>query len=131
MNTVKNNTYAWVYKNLLNEPIYSADQIEAMNKFKSLFKIFFEGCNDYGDPIHENYVPIRNFEITDLKFSFDQRKMIITIVLGRPGILIGKGGKTIDSLKEYINGMFKEEFDEVKLNIQESKLWWPINTYKN
>ncbi|MFW6243354.1 MAG: KH domain-containing protein [bacterium] len=125
---IKNNLIAWLLKNLEGETFYTEEQIKAINKFKSCFRIFFEGCNyDYIEQIYDNYVPIRNFEITNFKFYFEENKMFVTITLERPGLLIGKGGHTIDSLKNYINDVFKDKFKKVELNIQESKLWSNIS----
>ncbi len=113
---------------LKTETIYSVEQIKAINKFKFAFRNFFEGYNYY-EPIYETYISIKNFEIVNLKFNFPKNNMVITIILERPGILIGKNGHTIDSLKKYMNMIFKESFDEVELNIKQSKLWHltPIN----
>lgn len=115
----------WFINLFIKEKTYTAEQIRAINKFKSCFRIFFEGIYyEYTEPIYENYIRIINFGVTNLDFDFPKNKMIITITLERPGILIGKGGRTIDSLKEYLNNIFKDKFDEVKIDIKESKLWW-------
>jgi predicted RNA-binding protein Jag len=109
---------------LFNEKTYTKEQIKAINKFKSCFRIFFEGCTyEYIEQIYETHIPIRNFEITNLTFDFPKNDMIVTIRLENPGILIGKGGGTIDSLKEYITDVFNGQFKNVELNIVESKLW--------
>lgn len=62
-----------------------------------------------------------SLEITDavVKNKFDYVHVCIT--LQRPGILIGKGGKTIDGLKKYLQEILKKD---VVIDIKESKLWW-------
>lgn len=108
---------------LLNEKHYTEEQIKAINKFKIAFKTFFEGA--YGiDQIYDTPMSILNFGITNLKFDFPNNDMVITITLERPGMLIGKGGHTIDSLTKHLNEWsFENDFENVKINIVESKLW--------
>lgn len=59
-------------------------------------------------------------EITDVKSKFISKKIIITITLCRPGLLIGKQGKDIDKLTAYLSRRFDKE---VQIKILESKLW--------
>lgn len=93
-------------------------------KLKSAFKIFFEGGYDH-DQIYETYIPIRNFEITDISFLEYPHKVEMLITLARPGILIGIGGRTIDAIKYYLNNVHSKDFDNkpILINIKESKLW--------
>lgn len=60
-------------------------------------------------------------EITDVVVKNKKLFIEITITLVRPGLLIGKQGRTIDALKEYLEKLL-EKFVEIK--IKESKIWW-------
>lgn len=64
---------------------------------------------------------IQDFEITHIDAFHNGSNVEVKITSGRPGILIGKGGRTIDSIKEYLslNGMGVN----VNIRILESKLW--------
>ena len=58
---------------------------------------------------------------TDVKIFEEKTKFTLQITTHRPGILIGKGGRTIDALKEYLNkGQFPKP---VQIDIKESKMW--------
>ena len=59
-------------------------------------------------------------EITDIKVKKKKFFLEITITLVRPGLLIGKGGRTIDGLKKYLEKLL-DVFVEIK--VKESKLW--------
>lgn len=91
---------------------------------KSSFRIFFEGCYEF-DQFYETYISIGTFGITDIQFSEYPHKVEMLITLERPGILIGKGGRTIDAIKEYLNDLHSKKFDNkpIEINIKESKLW--------
>lgn len=63
--------------------------------------------------------------ITDVELYRDGWKIKLIITTHRPGILIGRSGKFIDGLKEWID----IELDHsVEIEIKESKLW--LNLYK-
>lgn len=66
-----------------------------------------------------NYDIISN--ITEVKVFEEKSKFILKITTHRPGILIGRGGSTIDALKNWLNnGEFSKP---VEIDIQESKMW--------
>ena len=52
-----------------------------------------------------------NIHLFEVKTEKDVVKILI--LLGRPGILIGKGGRNIDAIKEYI-----ERKSKLKINIE-------------
>lgn len=59
--------------------------------------------------------------ITEVKVFEEKSKFILKITTHRPGILIGRGGKTIDALRNWLNnGEFSKP---VEIDLQESKLW--------
>ena len=112
---IKKRIIQWLYNQLNPKVEYTKEQKEHINRFKSYFRIYFEGGYDYHDPIVD--IPISRFDITDLQFNFKKELLIITIVLGRPGILIGKGGNVIDGLNAWLLP------HNMKVEIKESKLW--------
>lgn len=50
----------------------------------------------------------------------------VKFIVHRPGLLIGKGGKNIDTIQEFLK---KRLETEVKIHIEESTLW-RFNRYK-
>ena len=71
------------------------------------FELFFDGC--YG------IVPEVQSSTYDMGVSlieYNQKDNTLTVFLRRPGLLIGKGGETIDKLKKYLG---------CEVNIQEQR----------
>lgn len=110
--------YPSVYKR------FNKDQIKQINLFKQHFKLFFGGVDNFVDP--EIPIPISRFMITNFKYKFTNKtknigfnkyNLIVTIVLARPGLLIGKAGETIDKLNSHLAHY------NIKVDIEESKLW--------
>ncbi|MEK6829097.1 MAG: KH domain-containing protein [Nanoarchaeota archaeon] len=58
--------------------------------------------------------------ITQVKVFREKGKLIVMIETHRPGLLIGKAGHYIDSLKKELEEEFKEE---IKIDLKECKLW--------
>jgi len=114
---MKKKLLRWLYNYL--QPKYSKEQKLKINRFKHHFRNYFEGC--YDDYIGIDTILIKMFEITDFIFEFENKTLVATVVLCRPGLLIGKGGKTIDGLNTY---MLK---DNMVVRIKESKLWTNLN----
>jgi len=67
--------------------------------------------------LEEKY--ILNF-ITEVKTYKEKGKIIIDIETHRPGLLIGKGGRTINGLKDYIE---RETKTQIKFKLRECTLW--------
>jgi predicted RNA-binding protein Jag len=88
-------------------------------KLKQLFRLYFEGCELAGMPAKE-HCSVITFGITNLGFKKFKDRIKMTITLERPGLLIGKAGKTIDGLTAYLTRL--SDFP-VKIEIKESKLW--------
>jgi ribosomal protein S3 len=63
----------------------------------------------------------QSLEITDVVVKNKWYCVKVTITLGRPGLLIGKAGKTIDALVLYLEKILEKN---VVISIKESKLWW-------
>lgn len=94
-------------------------QINIENKFKYVFKYFFQG-DEYDVPPFGILTDIVKFHIIDFKFKHTESSVDIEIWLGHPGLLIGKGGSTIDSLTKYLNDNLSVE---VKLSLKEKSIW--------
>lgn len=94
-----------------------------IHQIKWGIKTYFEGFSSEDDtdipPVVD--IPIFRLGITDFGFRFKiGNKVDVTITLERPGLLIGKGQKTIDGLKRYLN---KEHKYHVDIMIEQSNLW--------
>jgi hypothetical protein len=100
-------------------------RIEKIKELKGSFRTFFEGISDLCPNVYDKYINVSTMEITNLEFNFlpkgnaDKHFIEMWVTLGRPGILIGKGGKTINALIEYLSDA---EY-EVRILIKESNLW--------
>jgi len=100
-------------------------RIEKIKELKGSFRTFFEGVSDLCPNVYETYIHVSTMEITNLEFNFlpkgngDKQVIEMWVTLARPGILIGKGGRTINALMEYLSDA---EYD-VKILIKESNLW--------
>ena len=99
---------------------YTLEEIKLINRLKLQFKIYFEGWN-CEEAIGGEHIPVSRFGITDFDFNFNKNYLIWKIVLTYPGFLIGKGGKTIDGLREYLNS--SNENWRITITLEESKLW--------
>lgn len=110
-----------VIKRLFNsKTVITEDQKNKINKFKTCFRIYFEGYDQTDEPINKTYIHISRFEITNITYTFTKNdKLNIKMELCHPGILIGKGGKTIESLVKYLSDICDVE----KFEIKESDLW--------
>lgn len=86
---------------------------------KTNFRWFFEGYDYMDEPVID--IPIPKFGITNLRFREFKDKIVFEITLERPGILIGKGGRCINSLTEHLTERMSKK---VEILIKESKLWW-------
>lgn len=67
--------------------------------YKSLFITYFDGC--YGVDPEPNTPSTFAMGVCKLEYSEDDTKL--TVHLRRPGLLIGKGGRTIDALQKHLD----------------------------
>ena len=58
--------------------------------------------------------------ITDVKVIKKKSETLLIITLHRPGLLIGKGGRSIDKLQEFLRN---ETNENLFINIKEENLW--------
>jgi predicted RNA-binding protein Jag len=92
-------------------------------RIKSYFRIFFDGAYE-SDPVYHMHIDVHMFGITDFVTYDCGDKITVVITLTRPGILIGRGGETIESLKKFYNDMLLNEMKKpITIDIIESKLW--------
>ncbi len=85
-----------------------------LKRVKSLFLGFVsnEGWN------------VDSFGITNISVEKYEKKCVITFELNRPGLLIGRAGRTLNELIEYLSDILEMR---VEINIKESDLW--LNLY--
>jgi len=86
---------------------------------KTLFRAILEG-DEYieSEPII-GYEMFRKLQITNIEVKID-KIITITVTLERPGLLIGKAGRTIDELTERLS---KRLNDKVEIIIKDSEIW--------
>ena len=86
-----------------------------LSNYKCRIQSFFKAGYDENQYQRNDIPYLKDLGITDIKLKKD----VLIITLERPGLLIGKKGKTFDELYKYlfIN-------DKHKLKIVESKLWF-------
>lgn len=78
-------------------------------KYKSLFLTYFDGC--YGIDAEPN--TSNTFAMGVCKLEYDEKENKLTVQLRRPGLLIGKGGLTINALQKHLD--CKIEIVEINL----------------
>lgn len=94
------------------------DNAELLKKTKRTIWYYF--TDEYGEKSHLSSLGITNIEVEFGDKSKDIFDYEVTITLERPGLLIGKGGRTINELTKTLS----EELEgEVKIYIHESSLW--------
>lgn len=98
---------------------------DKIKELKGSFRTFFEGVSDLCPQVYDTYIHVSTMEITNLEFNFlledesGKKRIEMTVTLGRPGILIGKGGRTLAALEKYLS----DDDYNVKILIKESNLW--------
>lgn len=91
-----------------------------INSYKWNIETFFEGNYNAGiKPIIP--MSLMRLGITNFGFAEYDDKVIITITLIRPGLLIGKEGSTIKKLEEHLS--YRPINKPVKISVIESDLW--------
>ena len=95
--------------------LFTKKEKERINRTKSLFKSYFD--SSYGvDSISST--PSIKLGITDIQFKFDKEILIMEVTLTRPGLLIGRCGKTLKDITKYLS----TEDEPVDIRIFESKI---------
>jgi hypothetical protein len=93
---------------MLVDGVVSISNISDDNKkIKSLFLTYFDGC--YGHDANPNLPTTFAMGVCKLEYIDNT----LTVHLRRPGLLIGRGGRTIDTLAKYL---------DCKINIVEVNL---------
>ena len=70
------------------------------NHFKIAFIEYFEG-GDWAELVE--YCNITKFGISLIEFTKVNNTITVSMFIARPGLLIGKSGRTIDGVTNYIN----------------------------
>lgn len=100
--------------NTKNYPALDAAIVAAKEKerrIKSLFMTYFDGCYDT-DPMPGT---ANTFHMGVCKLEYNAVDNCLVVHLRRPGLLIGKGGKTVDDLAKYLEcGIEIKEIDLMK-----------------
>lgn len=69
------------------------------DEIKSLFETYFDGC--YGIEPHHQDNP-STYSMGVCKLDFDNKTNTLTVHVRRVGLLIGKAGRTINNLKDWL-----------------------------
>jgi ribosomal protein S3 len=88
-------------KPLLIKPIvmpYLSSQNNG-KKYKKQFLNYFDGSYEFNTTISI----YNTFTMGVCKLEYEESDNKLTVYLRRPGLLIGKGGKTIDALQTYLD----------------------------
>ena len=83
----------WTYGSQIEKKRGNSDRI------KSLFETYFDGCYDVEPQYSDNP---STYSMGVCKLEFDDETNTLTVHLRRPGLLIGKEGRTINNLKEWL-----------------------------
>lgn len=72
---------------------------EKSDRIKSLFETYFDGCYDVEPQVQDNPSTFR-MGVCKLEYAEDTDTLMVH--LRRPGFLIGRAGRTINGLKEWL-----------------------------
>lgn len=86
-------------------------------RLKRKFRAFFEGWETNDEAVVQ--IPVERLGVTNIEMIKSKGNIELEVTLERPGLLIGKGGSTIDALQKYLS----EVDNPVVIKIVESKLW--------
>jgi ribosomal protein S3 len=79
-------------------------------RIKHWFQQYFE----------DNNLPYGTWQLHHIGVVTRKSDIVVTITLGRPGLLIGKGGETIDEITKRLSDWLKKP---VKIKINEYSVW--------
>ena len=88
-------------------------------RYKCLIRTYFEG-DRYSLPVSSNAVSVITLGVTEFKFRRFKDHDVIIITLERPGLLVGRGGRVIDSLTEHLEKLYERK---IIIKLFESKVW--------
>ncbi len=69
-------------------------------EIKSLFETYFDGCYGVEPQVLNN---TSTYSMGVCRLEYIESKNTLIVHLRRPGLLIGKGGETINKLKEWLD----------------------------
>lgn len=93
---------------------FTSEEIDSKPFRSHIYNFFYE---EYYDRIITSF--------TEVKVFRNKGKYIVQITTHFPGILIGKGGSTIDDLNKWLNN--GEFLLPVEIDLRESKMWHKLN----
>lgn len=67
-----------------------------------------------------NNIDRKTIEIHHIEVKTKQEEILVIITLGRPGLMIGKGGERINKIQKEISEHFEKN---VKITLQEYSVW--------
>ena len=88
----------WLYTIFGVMPRFSQES-ENSRRIKSLFLTYFDGC--YGVDAEPNTANTFAMGVCKIEYKDNENKLVVH--LRRPGLLIGKGGRTIDALSKRLD----------------------------
>jgi len=88
----------WLYTIFGVMPSFSTE-CENSKRLKSLFVTYFDGCYEIDPEPHTS----NTFAMGVCKLEYKDEQNELTVHLRRPGLLIGKGGRTIDALAKQLD----------------------------
>lgn len=68
----------------------------------------------------DNNLPYGTWQLHHIGVVTRKSNIVVTITLGRPGLLIGKGGQTIDEITKRLSDWLEKP---VKIKINEYSVW--------
>lgn len=81
------------------EKEFQTKESEDSRRIKSLFMTYFDGCYE----IEPQPNVSNTFRMGVCKLEYKDKENELVVYLRRPGLLIGKGGGTIDALAKYLD----------------------------
>lgn len=73
--------------------------------------------------VGEDYEPLYPIEtITNVEVEEHKDKIVLSIITPRPGFVIGRGGKNIDGLRNFLN-LHNTSSKAIHINLVEDTLW--------
>lgn len=90
-------------------------------RIKAYFRAYFntDPFNHHGRKA-EYATPLHKLGITGMDVKLNKNKLILTVTLEHPGVLIGPGARTINSVTEYIQARLEKSFT---IKVKESNIW--------
>lgn len=126
----------WFRKKILNSFLNSESCTYTYNtrhKYKPFKRAMLFPCSVVSIVLTEYFQRVDWLGIHSISVDTQSDEAVtVTITLARPGLLIGKGGKDIDAVRERLSELFGKEtnIDIKEINdVNEKKIQYPFNFY--